>query len=350
MGTDFIPTKKWAIIIPPDMSQVEKSAADLSRCIALLTQAVKGNPLAGEIEKKPEIFRAFDPMPNDDFSLIVLNCDNSCSSRNGFEWRAGSERVEIFGESLRGLCNGIYSFLAALGISWPLVGQEKLPSQGVSLKCNNVCEPSLFDGDNPAAAPFKRFMPSGLREIKTILSKSEAFVTWAARNCYDAIILPLAVFASKKSVNSLNSLRKCAGDYGIVLEAGGRDFSTFVPRKYFLFHRDYFRMEDGQRKKDYHFCATNPDAIRIIGKEGEKLFRAAREIKVFHLWPSETAWCSCPSCRAFSTEEQYHIGINAVADVLATVNPEAVVSFFKTGGNIPLRKNTYKVEKLEVKS
>ena len=200
----------------------------------------------------------------------------------------------------------------------------------------------------------KRFVPAGKVTIKTILKNSEAFAAWAGKNNFQAIIIPLAVFALSKNKKKLGHLKKCLSEDGIILEAGGRELSSLVPRRHFLFHRDYFRMDEGIRKKDSHFCATNPAAISIIGKEGEKLFRAADEINVFHLWPQETAWCSCPSCRAFTRDEQYRIGINAAADVLAKVNPGAIIVFYENenpenpeaGAKIPLRKNTYRIEKL----
>ena len=82
------------------------------------------------------------------------------------------------------------------------------------------------------------------------------------------------------------------------------------------------------------------------------MFRAAEEIKVFHLWPdkgAETTWCSCPSCRAFTPPEQNRIAVNASADVLSTVNPGAIITYYEKpeeGGKIPMRKNLLKMERL----
>jgi hypothetical protein len=182
-----------------------------------------------------------------------------------------------------------------------------------------------------------------------MLENCEAFAAWAGRNRYDALVIPLAAFVSEKL--KLKQLEKFAGEYGIALEAGGHELSSLVPRKAFFLHRDYFRMEDGKRKKDHHFCPTSPGAIRLIGEEAEKLFRAADSVKVFHLWPdngAETAWCSCPTCRAFTTQEQYRMGVNAAADVLTAINQDALITFYeKPGedGKIPMRKNTIKIEK-----
>jgi hypothetical protein len=182
-----------------------------------------------------------------------------------------------------------------------------------------------------------------------MLNKSEAFAAWAGSR-YDALVIPMSAFVSARQ--KLKQLEKFAACYNIVLEAGGYELGSLVPRRAFFLHRDYFRMEDGKRKNDHHFCPTNPGALRLIGEEAEKLFRAADNIKVFHLWPdkgAETAWCSCPTCRAFTTQEQNRIGVNAAADVLASLKPDAIITFFeKTGGDgkIPMRKNTFMMEKL----
>jgi hypothetical protein len=305
-------------------------------------------PEVGGSPEAPKIVNAFDPMPSETASTVVLNSGNADSRKNGFAWRAKSMRVEIYGESGRGLCNGIYSFIAAMGINWPAPEQEKLPKAGAGLERDSVSEPSRFDEKDPLV-PCRRFVPAGKRELGIMMENRKAFAAWAARNRYDALVIPLAAFVSEGEKAKL--LEKSALEYGIALEAGGHELGSLVPRKAFFLHRDYFRMEDGKRKKDHHFCPTSPGAIGLIGEEAEKLFRAADKIKVFHLWPdngAETAWCSCPTCRAFTTQEQNRMGVNAAADVLAAINPDALITFYeKPGedGKIPMRKNTFKMEK-----
>lgn len=364
----FDVSKKWIIIVPAGIPHAMKSVRDLSRCIGLLAAGCADsgavNRGGSRAHEPPEITEASAAASSE--AIIVLNSEGSENTRNGFEWRAGMERVEIYGESERGLCNGIYSFLSALGISWPLPGREKLPSRaandaknsrgapsaGFPLSIDRACEPSRFEGENPAAAPWKRFVPAGKREIQHALKESEAFAAWAARNHYDALVFPLWVFASQTSGRKLTRLRQAVAEYGIALEAGGRELSSFVPRKYFLFHRDCFRMEEGGREKKHHFCPTSPGALKIIDKEGKKMFRAAGGVEVFHIWPdkgAETAWCSCPTCRAFTFPEQNRMGVNAAADALLALNPRASITCFeKPGetGKIPLRKNIQRIETL----
>jgi len=250
------------------------------------------------------------------------------------------------------------------------VGQEKLPvpmpansslfpllitvpsGSAAGTAASSVFEPSHYEGDGLAAAPWRRFLPAGKKEVKSLLKKSAAFAAWAARRRYDALIFPLAAFTSAGTARKLKELRKFAGEYGITLEAGGRELSLFVPRNLFLFHKDYFRMEEGRRTKEHHFCPTNPSTTRVIRKMGGKLFRAAKDVTVFHLWPdkgAERAWCSCPSCRAFTPAEQNRIGVNAAADTLADLNSGASITFYENRderGNISLRKNLFGMDKL----
>jgi hypothetical protein len=340
---NFDVSKEWAILLPPDLPLVRKAAEDLSRCIGLL-----GKLDGATASKPPAVLDAFEAVPTE--TIIVLNSGGHGPEFNGFGWRAGPERVEIYGESGRGLCNGIYSFLAALGLNWPAPGQEKLPqasSPVFPLTSRGAHESSNYTGSNPAAAPWRRFVPVGKKAVKDILKNGEAFVAWAARQRYDALVFPLAVFASTDGSRKLKQLWQFAGEYGIAIEAGGRDLSSLLPRRHFFLHREYFRMELGRRKKKHHFCPTSPGAIRLISQEAERLFRAAEGITVFHLWPdsgAEDTWCNCPACRAFSHAEQNRIAVNIASDVLAAINPDASITYLEKPGeeaNISLRNNLF---------
>lgn len=123
-----------------------------------------------------------------------------------------------------------------------------------------------------------------------------------------------------------------AVQHHIDVEIGGWELSSLVPRKHFFFHKDLFRMVQGERIKNIHFCPTNPDTINLVQKEARKLFSRFPEVSVFHLWPdryNELMWCNCPSCRAFSFAEQNIIAVNAAADILAEINPGAMLSYIE---------------------
>ena len=182
-------------------------------------------------------------------------------------------------------------------------------------------------------------------EVKDALKNLAAFVTKAEQGSYKAVIFPLAAFSSGQTRKKLAKLKQLVMERKISLEAGGWDLSSMVPRKHFFFHKDSFRMVEGKRVKDHHFCPTSLNAIKIIKTEGKKILEAAAGIEVFHLWPdkgAETAWCSCPTCRAFTVQEQGRIAVNVAADVLLAINPNASVTYFEKPNescNIALRKN-----------
>ena len=349
---NFDVSKSWAILLPPDQTHIKKAAEDLARYIGLLTA------MDGDQAKLPPLIAEFDSTPEMSVPIIILNHEDRGSKRNGFSWRATPERVEIMGESGRGLCNGIYSFLAALGLSWPAPGQEKLPSvpNGESkefpLASGRAYQPSHNKDKSTAASAWRRFVVAEKKTVEELLNKSETLAAWLARQCYDAIVFPLATFVSESCGQKLKQLKEFTEEFGINLEAGGRDLSLLLPRRHFILHRDFFRMEEGKRKKDHHFCPTNPGAIRIVGQEAERLFRAADVSAVYHLWPdkgAEAAWCSCPSCRAFTPSEQNRIAVNIAADVLNTLNNDACITYFEKPGDegkIPLRKNLFRMEVL----
>jgi hypothetical protein len=126
-----------------------------------------------------------------------------------------------------------------------------------------------------------------------------------------------------------------------------------LPRRLFMFNRDLFRMEQGKRKKEYHFCTTNPETTTIIAEGARDWFArslAAVTIpRIFHLLPDEEGeniWCACPACRAFTPAEQNIIAVNTAADVLVRLDPEAKLSYKDLGtepekaGVLP-RKNMF---------
>jgi len=137
-----------------------------------------------------------------------------------------------------------------------------------------------------------------------------------------------------KTKNKKQKYIKLINKYALNIEAGGRDFPLLMPKKLFLFHRDLFRMEQGRRKFNHHFCPTNPNTISILTENALKLFnniiQKITPPRIFHLLPDkdhENTWCACPACRAFSPAEQYLIAVNTAADVLAKIDAEARIMY-----------------------
>jgi len=179
-------------------------------------------------------------------------------------------------------------------------------------------------------------------------------IKFALQNNCDTLVFSLDDKFFKSGNRGLKYI-KLARQHSLFIEAGGRDFSLLLPRSLFLFNRDMFRMEQGKRKKAHHFCPTNPKTTAIIAERAQALLaRAMREVtspRIFHLLPdegSESLWCACPACRAFSPAEQNIIAVNTAAGVLEKLDPEALISYNDLGAEpeaegVRPRKNLFKL-------
>jgi hypothetical protein len=173
-------------------------------------------------------------------------------------------------------------------------------------------------------------------------------IRWAVDNGYNTLVFDL----KDKFFKSRNAKYiKLIKHFAFFIEAGGHDLSLLMPRILFLFNKGLFRMEQGKRRMSYHFCPTNPKTTKIIARRAKRLFaRALHKLtpdRIFHLLPDEgyeNIWCQCPPCRAFRPFDQYLIAVNAAADSLAKLDPNAKLSYvdFDTepeAARVKIRKN-----------
>jgi hypothetical protein len=348
---------KWVILSP---FPVPAPAEDLARRIAALRER---DGLGLDI---PAILDAAGPAPEDSVPIIVLNMEHASDERGGCTWRIGRGRVEIYGDSRRGLRTGVYSFLAALGLRWPGPGLETLP-QAPAVSAGPAESASAGAGIYPLSVPgvYVRsdLSPENRRRLIVPPHVSDreipALYLWAARNRVDALVFSLRDNRFRRAPRTAR--RKAAAellkDWGFIIERGGWDLSFLIPRPYFFFKRDLFRMEGGRRKKAHHFCPTNPQTISLIqlriaallkrqklwygagrsGTERDRVEQARAEPqgpgpyprRIYHLWPdrgAERLWCACPACRAFSPREQIRLAVNTAAALIAKQDPQAFVS------------------------
>ena len=329
----FDVTRNWAVLVPPGLTAAQLAGADLRRILALL-RAQAGSDL-----KEPPIWDSSAPIDSS-VPVIVLNGEPN-SAANGFSWRFGIDRIEIYGASERGLCNGVYDFLAALGVNWPKPGEEILPKPHCPAEYP-LRAASAYQGTVKESDKWRRLVITGA----TPFSRWEDFLIWAVRNRIDALVLPFAKKLSflagltGKYGRVRENLLNLAKQYALPVEIGGRELDHLVPgrhffTRHFFTRKDIFRMEGGKRVRDHNFCPTNPDTIALLKTEARRLFGEYPDTLIFHLWPERNAehlWCSCPSCRAFSREEQNRIAVNTAADVLAEINPGAKISYYENTG------------------
>ncbi|MDR2490945.1 MAG: hypothetical protein LBD20_06035 [Spirochaetaceae bacterium] len=107
--------KPWTIIRPESCAE---AAHTLARAVGALRRQISPD------YQMPDIIGA-DDSQNDD-EIIVINCDEG-SKKQGFSWRAGESRVEIYGHAPASLIIAAADFLAALGVYEDADGILSLP-------------------------------------------------------------------------------------------------------------------------------------------------------------------------------------------------------------------------------
>lgn len=343
----------WVILAP---FPVIPAAEDLARCIAALRRR------DGIGKNAPAIMDAAGPAPEDSVPVVVLNMEDAGSERGGYTWRAGPGRVEIYGDSRRGLCFGIYSFLAGLGFSWPEPGRESLPSQpGPAETGKGGLYPLKNRGVHVRSNPAPEFRRRLVIPPHTPGREIPVLGRWAARNGVDTLVFSLRDkrFRGAKKATEDKIRAELEKNWGLIIERGGWDLSFLVPRPYFFFKRELFRMEEGKRIKDHHFCPTNPETLALLRRRMNSFLgpqNGTRRGLVYHLWPdrgAEDRWCACPACRAFMPREQIRLAVNVLAALIEERDPQARISCrgeeespsekLPGGSEITLRPNVFRL-------
>jgi hypothetical protein len=306
---DFL--REWLIVVPADADATTLLAArELQQVLLRVTGRLF--PIGHETrEDRPQLLLG-----------------HSLGQQEGFTWRATAAAVRLEGESGRGLLYAVYSFLESLGCRWvgPGPDGERLPSS------------TLFSVPDEAVHDAPR-LPGRCLILghHAFLKDFEAWISWAARNRMNTVFVhvtdePWALGSAPErqwqrvKQKALALLR----ERGMTLEHGGHGLTAMVPRPLFRESPEAFRQHDGQRKPDHNFCPSSAVALRVLRQNAEAYFRARPEVDVFHLWPDDIpggGWCGCPECQGLSPSEQALLAVNAAAEALENVNPDASLSF-----------------------
>jgi len=131
-------------------------------------------------------------------------------------------------------------------------------------------------------------------DAKTSVREREKMIYLAVENGCNTLVFSLDDMYFKSKFNNKKYI-KLINNYAINIEAGGRDFSLLIPRQLFLTDREMFRMDQGSRKADHHFCPTNPKTISIVMDRAQNFFTNALQKvtppRIFHLLPDENSIC-----------------------------------------------------------
>ncbi|MCL1994271.1 MAG: hypothetical protein FWG66_15105 [Spirochaetes bacterium] len=326
-------SKNWIIYA----NLLERQAAEeLALCISCLRKNAGAKALSPPIY---ELQGTEHSVLHNSMPVIVMKAAAESPDKNGFSWNFSGDKIKISGDSPRGLWNGLFDFLSALGFKWPAAGQEELPQAADSSGSDSLFY-ALSKASENCPSSFSMQEDAGERarlrrrlfiDKKMGRGEKEELVKWAARNKYDALVFSMAEKSFWASSGTMYGAKK----FAFVIEAGGKDLPLLLPRVLFVLSPGMFRMEKGRRTPRYNFCPTNPKTISAVMKKCRDLFNSVAGSlsapKVFHLLPSigsEYMWCNCPACRAFSPNEQYIIAVKTAAAELFEIDPAAQLSFF----------------------
>jgi hypothetical protein len=302
----------WQIVVPEAPNAITQLAAqELSQTMEKITGAA---------------FPVVEVAAVTADSVFILG--HSKGESDGFRWAYADGKVEIHGQNQRGLLYGVYAFLEALGCRWVAPGAdgERLP-QG-----NMFAVPSEAVTETPA-------LPGRCLILGhyAFLQEANAWIVWAARNRLNTLFLhtiqePLAFGAAPESQyqEKKAAIVELARQREIVIEHGGHGLADLLPRELFGQMPEAFRMKDGERTPDHNFCPSNAAGLEIVKQNTAAHFQARPEVDVFHIWADDIpggGWCECAQCQQYSPSEQALLATNAVAEVLAEVNPDAQLSF-----------------------
>lgn len=319
--TNFDPGLDWAILAAFDCPAAEELAKGM-----LHLRALCGLPAT-----RPEILDANGPAPAEDRPIFVLNCEmdhpaGPDGAPRGFSWRSGEGRFEFYGDSRHGLMNAIADFFDALGLWWPGPGEAPRLAGGPGITLERPGRYDEGSGERLCmAVPVALCARWGGRENVRLGCE---IIEWAARIGFDAVLVRTDTRAQafqaapeqvwdRISAQLFETAERCA----IALEAGGACMDKLIPRAPFRRHKDWYRMKEGKRLADHNFCPTTPAALAAVAANAVERIVRFGSVDTVHLHGSgnpQDDWCHCPSCRAFSPQEQELLALNAIADALET--------------------------------
>jgi Domain of unknown function (DUF4838) len=233
----------------------------------------------------------------DDGVEIVLSHGEAAGER--FRRRVAPGRLELHGESPRGLLFGAYATLEELGAGWPWPTE---PATGAA-------RASLEEEVEDAPALPSRCLVLGERAL---VEDVESWIIWAARRRLNCLFVhvsteraPLGAAPEAAWLARRDRAVALAHERGLTIEHGGHLLPELLPG-------DAVRAIGSGR-------APGVAARRAI----EEHVRAHPEAEVLHLWGADLP----PGARGREASEAALRTANAVAEVVEDIRPGAQVAF-----------------------
>jgi hypothetical protein len=250
-----------------------------------------------------------------------LSNDDSCDAKgceilyDGFVIDSQSDSVTLTANSEKGALNAVYELMERFGYLYLFPSDE-----------GEWAPEELLEVSSGVSAVNPRFPHRGVfREEVTVTPchTSEEWFEFFAKLRFNADVLDQP------------ELLPLADKLGLRMEIGGHGFSKLLPRELFDDNPELFRMfqpEDfnGRRMADSNLCVTNPKTKQIVRENFGKKLAESKGAYAMHLWPDDLpagGWCLCPSCRAFSAEDQATIAMKIVADEAKALGNDMKIPF-----------------------
>jgi len=237
---------------------------------------------------------------------VTFEIFERAAAGEGFRWEARADAVRLEGAGPRGVLNGVYALLDALGLRWPWPGRTVRVAVGPpELPRTNEDEPVLPE----------RCLVLGRREL---LEAGEAWISWAARNRLNAVFAhvgpgrapfgaaPEALWRERRP-----RLVAAARDRAMTIEHGGHLLPALVPPA--TLASAAHELEAG----------APAGGVAALDRAVSAHARAHPEADVLHLWGADTA-AGAGSATA-SSERALRL-TNAVAAAVERVRPGATVA------------------------
>jgi hypothetical protein len=220
--------------------------------------------------------------------------------KDGFRRRAQRQRLEIHGESPRGLLFGVYATLEQLGARWPWPGEGTPRVGGMALEDDSEHAPAL-----PG-----RCLVLGERAL---VEAAESWIVWAARNRLNWLFVHVSTRPNPTGAAPEDTWRDrreralaAARARGIRIEHGGHLLPELLGRS------EIDALVRGHR--------PSGPVRRILDEH----VRAHPEADVLHLWGADRP---ARAGGGGAASEAALRAVNTVAEVVEEVRPDAQVSF-----------------------
>jgi Domain of unknown function (DUF4838) len=220
---------------------------------------------------------------------------------DGFRRRAAPQRLELHGDSPRGLLFGAYATLEELGERWPWPGERRARPRGA---------PSIEEEVERDPALPGRCLALGERAL---LDDGEDWIVWAARNRLNSIFVhvsaeedPVGAAPESYWLDRRERLVGLARERGMALEHGGHLLPELLPHHQLQALVRGGRLDEGARRTVEQYALGHPEA------------------EVVHLWGADVPGGAGGGRDA--SEAALRMA-NALAEAVEAVRPEAEVAF-----------------------